>query len=265
MADYFRDERNWGLLESIKKAHPDCTIKVMASTHNTVLEEFLSNHPYIDEFQNFGWRVDGYEVWNKFKGNFTYIKDMNLSPYYFKCPELHLKPEEVVRSEEIQAGGRYVVIHPFGLRSAMPLEEWPYLVDGLVDRGYRVVVIGGTHVRLANETCDKTVTGLTHKEEWNYERVGVVNTVNQEPIRVVLDVLSNAAGFIGGASCFNMFAWINEVKSVIYSPPYERQLLSTHRRYAWPLIDRLPWCRNYYADEWQSPRWALDQTLEFFG
>ena len=266
---YLKDERYWGYLKYLKKRYPESKIKILSRCHTPQVEEFFKYNPYIDEFREFGWIVDGNPLVEKYKNGAIYIdKILKRHPKMkWEQPVLHLGEEDKAVVENI-AKNSYgiIVMHPFAIRQALDIEEFHYMADNLIDKyGYTVVYLGGTHNRYHNLRLESKFTlGIDIVEESDYERPGLYNLLNKSNCRVGYRLIELCDGFVGHCSCFNIAAWIHSKRSVVFSPPCQRPLLTSHRTYAWPLIDNLPWCRNYYTDDWGTPRKAAEETIEFF-
>lgn len=270
---YLRDTHEWGYIPDIKRIFPYVTIKILSSCHNPAVEEFFKYNPHIDSFKEFGWIVDGWQLFNKYKGSHISLQDIIkrykksrvklkwTQPFYYTCQE---DIEEV--NEITQDTNGIIIMHPFTIRKALPIEDFCHMADRLIDEfGYTVIFLGGTHNRFHNVNLQgKWTQGIDVVEELNYERPGLYNLLNKSNIRVAYKLVELCDGFIGHCSCFNIAAWIHQKKSVVFSPPCQRLILTTNRDYAWPLIDNLPWCKNYYSDEWTSSRHVANEAVEFF-
>jgi len=267
---YFRDEEYWGYLNNVKEKFPRRTIKVLSSCHNPQVKEFFRYHPSIDEFHEFGWIINGTELIEKYKGHATHIKETvkkYKSSLRWEQPTLYLGQEDHAEIDKITEGSNgIIVMHPFALRQAMTIEEFNHMANRLIDEfGYTVIYLGGTTDRFYNVNLENSPRlGNLITEECDYERSGLRNLINKSNCRVAYRLIELCDGFIGHGSCFNVFAWLREKRNVIFSRHHERELLTTSRTYGWPIIDNLPWCRNYYNDEWETTRKVADETIEFF-
>ena len=267
---YFKEEPHWGYLKSIKELYPDTKIKILSSCHTPQVEEFFKHNPYIDKFQEFGWIVDGNPLVQRYRQGHLHIS--NAIKHYgnsikWEQPVLHVSKEDIdIVNEIVTNSNGIITMHPFAIRSAMPIDEFHHMTNRLIDEfGYTVVYLGATYNRYHNLNLEPSFTfGGDMIEESDFERPGLFNLLNKSNCRVGYRLIEICDGFIGHCSCFNIAAWIHAKKSVVFSPPDQRPLLSTHRSYAWPLIDHLPWCKNFYSDEWISPRDAANHTVEFF-
>jgi hypothetical protein len=268
---YLKDEPFWGYLKNLKEVRPRTKIKVISTSHNPETPALFKYTPFIDEVQEMGWMLDGSAIQKQQSIGYTSIHDAmgHLRTLKHTPPDFYLGPEDEDQYNSIVSSGRYVFVHPFAMRAAMPLEEFAYMTDRLIDQyKMHVVIVGANHVRVAR----KGATGpndpggrLSMKEEFNYERPGLFNLTNRSNVRVAMKLCSRATRFLGHCSCYNIVAWIKGIKSFVFSPPSQRHFLATTRSHAWPLIDNLPWCKNVFSDEWASPRSAADQALEFLG
>lgn len=265
---YLKDEPYWGILKSIKQQNKDTDILVVSSSHNPEVESFFKYNPYINKVKELGWMVDGRELAKNTARGYALIDTIysKISARYER-PEIFLGPEDMDVYKKVKEAGEYIFVHPFAMRAAMPLEDFVYMIDEIIDNSkYNIVVVGATHER----TARKGATGpndpggkLLIKEELEYERPGLFNLTNKANVRIAMRLCQEANGFLGHCSCYNIVAWIHGIKSFVFSPPTERQLLSSLRSHAWPLMDNLPWCKNLYSDEWGSSREAAKQAVEF--
>lgn len=266
---YLKDEPFWGYLKNLKEVRPRTKIKVISTSHNPETPALFKYTPFIDEVQELGWMLDGRAIQqHEGKGYVSVHAAMEtLRHLKHEPPDFYLGPEDQQQYDSVIANGRYVFIHPFAMRAALPLDEFVYMTDQLIDRyGFNVVIVGANHVRVARKgAVNPHDPGgkLPMKEELDYERPGLFNLVNKSNVRVAMKLCSRADRFLGHCSCYNIVAWIRGIKSFVFSPPSQRHFLATTRSHAWPLIDNLPWCKNVFSDEWASPRSAADQALEF--
>jgi len=265
---YLKDEPYWGVLEWIKKQKPSTDIMVVSTSHNPNTKDFFKYNPFVDRMEELGWVVDGRPLAREAARGYTSIEQIypGMKPRYQK-PEIYLGPEDLETYNRIKAAGKYVFMHPFAYRSILPLEDFVHAIDRIIDESdLNVVVVGATHERVArpNAVYPGDPGGkLLVTEELNYERPRLFNLTNKSNVRVAMRLCQESYRFMGHCSCYNIVAWIEGIKSFVFSPPGERQLLTTLRSHAWPLIDNLPWCKNIYSDEWSSSRDAVDKAVEF--
>jgi len=212
---YFRGDNGWRLLQPLKEKFPHIKVSVLSATHNPQTAEFLKHNPYIDSFQEFGWVNDGRPIWSEnANGHVSLAKHNKLAKILkAKNPELYLGEEDREIVNEILSAGEYIFIHPFaGLkdRQALPIEEYPSLIDSLIDKsGYNVVVIGGTHQRRNQKRS------FDMPEEFDYERPGLFNLVNRTNARVAVKLSQNAHSFIGCWSAYACAHWIIKKKTTV--------------------------------------------------
>jgi len=268
---YLRDEPHWGYLKTLHEQQPDIKIKVVSTSHNPEVPALFKHTPFIDEVKELGWMMDGRTVAASEAHGYTPISSIisHLQNLRHFPPEFYLDEEDKKIYDSIVSKGRYIFVHPFAIRAALPLEEFIPMFDRLIDEhGFNIVVIGASHTR----TARKGAIGphdpggkLFVKEELTYERPGLFNLANKCNVRTAMQLCATADRFLGHCSCYNIVAWIKGIKSFIFSPPDQKLFLATSRTHAWPLIDRLPWCKNVFSDEWTSPRDAANQAIQFLG
>jgi hypothetical protein len=265
---YLRDEPYWGYMQSLKRKYPHIIIKVVSTSHNPEVREFFKYVPFIYDTIELGWMLDGRAVAAAAVPGFTHINSVpGLRGMTHIPPKIYISPEDQQQYDKIVNKGKYVFCHPFGIRAVMPMDEFKFMFDELIDKhGYNVVVIGATHNRVSRQGAvgPHDPGGLLNViEELDYERPGLFNLVNKSNVRLAMKLAYTADRFLGHCSCYNIVAWIRGIKSFVFSPPDQRGFLQTTRSHAWPLIDNLPWCKNMYSDEWSSPHDAAIQAVEF--
>lgn len=265
---YLKDEQFWGYLSWFKQHYTNSYIKILSTSHNLAVEEFFKYNPYISEFKEFGWDIQGRPIVSTYKQDFILFQDV-LSKYKDKKwaqPIYYLREQDNVEVNKIiQPNIQTIIIHPFAIRRALGIEEFIYITDKLIDNfGYQVVFIGATNNRIYNKDIEPTYSkGIDMIEECTYERPGLINLLNKSNIRIAYKLIELCNGFIGQCSCFNMAAWIHKKRTVTFSRHFERDLMTHSKTYAWPIIDRWPSCKNFFDDE-DTPRQHSNETIEFF-
>jgi len=219
--DYMGGHRGWDKLESLKKAHPNIKIKVMASTHNPQTLELLKYNPYIDEVEEFGWQTDGKPLFLKHANGYIDIQQIKqiTSTLPSKTPKIYLGEEDKQILEQIVGRGSFVFVHPFaGLNDRIPFkptDQFIKIIDAVIDNTkHNVFVIGANHVRANRENPIDII------EELNYEREGLFNLVNKPEanIRLALGLVEKAHSFIGSWSCYSCAFWTLKKKTIVLVP-----------------------------------------------
>jgi ADP-heptose:LPS heptosyltransferase len=133
----------------------------------------------------------------------------NMNEFEDKPMPIYLAPEEQHLLDQVIYQGDYVAVHPFaGEQNRSFAERLPDFIDSLVERGLKVVVIGGSYIN--------NKTNLS--EEYNYSPRGVVNLVNIAGVRLSCELVHHAKYFIGSHSCYQMAAWYYRIPSFCLLP-----------------------------------------------
>lgn len=224
--NYFRGENGWGWLRPVKKKHPKLKIKVLSSTHSPQSLELIKYNPYISSMKEYGWTLDGSEVWNKYAGKAVRLASTRqlydgLDP---EPPKLYISNLDKKVVDKIRLAGDFVFIHPFaGLkdREALPVPEYIPLIDQLIDDyGLNVVVIGATHTRRNIKKSHEML------EVFDYQRPGLFNLVNKTNARVAMRLAQLANSFIGNWSAFSCAFWVIEGKTTVLTTPNKLDMLT---------------------------------------
>lgn len=218
---YTQGQRGWGHLESFKEMYPDAEIKLLLTCINPQAEELFKYHPSIDIIEPHLWAHPGHAALTKlieenkkdYASLVKVVADLGTVPRI--KPEVYLGEEDKEVVDSIISQGKYIFIHPFSgekFRIAVPIKEYPALIDKLIDKlGYNVVIVGGTYKKnLAKK--------LLVKEEFSYERPGLFNLVNKTNVRQCVKLARESAGFVGTWSC-HLCAILNTyIRTVVVFP-----------------------------------------------
>jgi ADP-heptose:LPS heptosyltransferase len=212
---YIEGHNGWQFLKSFKNKYPDGKIKVLAATHNPQVEELLKYHPDITVFKNFGWVLDGTELWKKYKGGFKHLKDTKdgLSK---NRNRIYLSTEDQEKIDEITHAGPFLLIHPFAgekIRCAIFPDDYKIIIDKLLEEtNFNIVVIGGSYIRT------NKVNRFKMTEEFEYSHDRVFNLVNKSNCRVCATLAEHQHSFIGSWSAYSCVSWIYNKPSTIIVP-----------------------------------------------
>ncbi len=225
--EYLEGEKYWGYLEGIKEKYPGIKIKAILCIHNPQAKEFLKYHPCLDSTEQYPWQVDGTPVFFTHSDEHVFIKSVPglFEGLKYRKPPIYLDKKEEIQVETIKNAGKYIVIHPFaGLkdRIVFPIEGYPALIDGIIDTGYNVVVIGGSYTRINRDGQEEV------NEFLEYTRKGLYNLVGNSNARVATRLIQGASGFIGTHSCYILVASIEMIKSVLVVPEKLRVYLNSN-------------------------------------
>jgi len=212
---YMKGENGWGYIESLKKLYPNIKVKVLCSTHNPQTVEFIKNNPYIDEIKEYGWVLNGSEIWNKHNNGAVSLKNNRIlrNTLKFNTPSIYLDNGDNVLVDSIVDQGKFIIIHPFAgepHRIAMPPKEYIPLIDILIDNlGFNVVLVGGTYTR-TNRVLKE------HKpEKLVYERKGLINLIDKANARVVATLTKHQYHFIGCWSAYSCVSWLHKKPTTV--------------------------------------------------
>jgi ADP-heptose:LPS heptosyltransferase len=218
---HIRGQRGWEYLKPLKEEHPDIEIKVMLTCINPQARELIRYNPYIDTIESYLWthpaRAHLRRIIEEHKGDYSPLLEATglLRTLQPAVPEIYLNTEDQEIIDLITGQGKYIFIHPFSgepSRIAFPSEQYPALIDRLIDElGYSVVVVGGTYKK-------NLTTHVVMSESLAYERDGLFNLVNKTNARVATILAQKAQGFIGTWSCYIIPSWQRPSKTVLMSP-----------------------------------------------
>jgi ADP-heptose:LPS heptosyltransferase len=222
---YIRNEHGWGYLEPLKKAYPDIEIKVMLTCINPQIEEFIKYNPHIDTIESYLWthpaRSGVRRCIEEHKGDYVSLLEATslLETVESIKPKIYLNADDQETISSVTSQGKYIFVHPFSgeiKRMAFPVEQYPRIIDKLIDRlGYNVVVVGGSYKKnwIRDETMD---------ESFDYEREGLFNLVNRTNARVATILAQKAQGFVGTWSCYIIPSYQRPSRTVVLFPKGKR-------------------------------------------
>jgi len=211
---------NWfRRLKSFKQKHGNSKIIINMRNHNQASKALLQYNPYIDEINHMPWVKPGTDLlpWNNGKplaGHF--------SPSEFEEEDTVIHTTDADKKTIESITGRYICIHPFArgtYRDVMSFDQWKYVIDGLIDYGHKVVVIGQSYMLHVAENRHKV------NEEFPYERDGLTNLVNQCSVRASINVVFNCTWFIGYHSSMLIPAWFKERQSTCIVPGDDKYMV----------------------------------------
>ncbi len=228
-------------LEDFKKKNPEVRVKVIMENHNPQSKELLKLHPCIDEIEQIPWQAPKSEDKNRWLKDYDSYKNIRLvydyNDYQPCEAKIYMPKEEEDFVKDID--GRYIVIHPFArgtIREAILLEKYKEIINRLTEHGYKVIVVGGSYAVFAEG-------GHKVEEKFNYEREGLINLVNKVSVRVSVNLIFKANGFIGTHSCMILAAWAKRIKSICVVPDCDIVMgdkLQPYRRF-WEGDDPTVW------------------------
>lgn len=191
----YHNDADFLSLKAIKEFdNPHVTLFI--HTHNDQCQQLYKLNPYIDNIIYSKWK----------ERNFTMqMKPLNwiYNTHFFKKEKMpiFLTPEERIYVDNIYKNyPNYVVLHPFAGGSDRSALNSPIDVKSLIDKvislGYTVILIGGTSMR------DNAGIETKLEEKFDYERKGLINTVNKVGVRISTELSFNTKFFIGSESCY---------------------------------------------------------------
>jgi len=222
---YMKGENGWGYIKSLKEKYPNTEVKALCSTHNPQTVEFIKYNPYIDSVKDYGWVLDGNEIWNKFNNGSVRLKNQYnlINKLKFQKPAVYLNKNDSNIVNNIINSGKYILMHPFAgepHRIAMPSKEYVPLIDQLIDQlKYNVVIIGSTYTRTNRFFKEPKA------EEFNYERDGVFNLIGKTNSRVSAVLTKHQHHFIGCWSAYSCASWLNGKPTTVIIQNEDKQKL----------------------------------------
>ena len=255
MDNYLGRVVEWGYLEEVKKAHPDCKIKVVLCIHNEQSRTFLEANPYIDELIWCPYRHDGTPVYEMHRGDYQDLSVLKLRRNFtYKVPEIHLTQEDKDVVDPIISDGPYVFMHPFAGETR---RSWPdhydikTIIDALCNLGKRVVVVGGSYERTAylNSVIGQDLSIGQMEEVLDYERDGLVNLVGKCNSRIAAYLCQKAERFIGTHSCYILVAWRTNIPALCIAPNWMTSHFQNHDNSCWGFERSFPQNSLVYYDK----------------
>lgn len=215
----------WGKVEEICKKldlKPK-SIDVIGSTHNiNQCKLFLEHHPYIRDFYLDPWVMDGTYLKTKFEAEGYKNLSTYLSPTCeWSQPSIYLTDAERAEIDTIKADP-YVVLYPY--LGCPDLEPWPVenyypMVDSLIDRGFKVVVLGGSYQRIwrQNENGqindeNGVITIRNLVQEFPNDKV--INCIGRGS-RLSAQLVIDSSLYIGTFGCYTMVAHTHKKRNII--------------------------------------------------
>lgn len=226
LREYFGGQDYWGYLKGVKEKYPGIKIKAILCIHNPQAKEFLKYNPYLEKIEQYPWQIDGEPIFFEHSNDYVFIRSISgiFEGLEYEKPKVYLNREEEALVETIKNSGKYIFIHPFaGLKDhiALSIEEYPDLIDRIIDLGFNVVVVGGSYKRINQGGNDEI------EEEFEYEKVDLFNLVGRVNSRIATRLAQGASGFIGTHSCYILIASIEKIKSVLIVPEGIREYLNS--------------------------------------
>lgn len=222
-ANQLRCLKGWGYVELFKKEFPDSEIMAVITSCNAQGAEYIKHNPYIDTIKELPW-VNPNRPWADAKKHTVGYEPIgqavkrllpNAKPV---IPPVYLSSNDKNIVKKVREAGRYIFLHPFAgakNRMVLPIEEYPRLIDRFIDEfGCNVVVVGGTHMRLANQGKPDTLC----KEELEYERDRLFNLVNRSNMRIGIYLARRAAFWMGTWSCYVWPGFIEKQRMALLLP-----------------------------------------------
>lgn len=222
-ANQFQCKKGWGYLEAFKKKFPNSKVLAVVTSCSAEGAKYLKYNPYIDEIKILPW-VNPHRPWKGLAQHVQGYKPLHQAVKELmpgvkpKIPSVYLSPEDKVVVNDILKQGPYAFIHPFAgtpERMAFPLEEYPKLVDRIIDElGYNVVVVGGSYKQLANQGMKERIK----TEEFNYTRDKLINMVNKCNMRIGTCLAQKAACSIVTWSCYVWPGFVKRQRMTLLMP-----------------------------------------------
>lgn len=222
-ANQLRCRKGWGYVELFKKKFPDSKIMAIITSCSIQGAKYIKHNPHIDEIKELPW-ANPNRPWkdlSKHTAGYRYIEEAvkellpNQPPV---IPPVYLSPNDKDIVQRITEAGNYIFIHPFAgtkERMALPIKEYPKLIDTLIDKfGYNVVVVGGTYIQLANQGQGDILC----KEELEYNREGLFNLVNKSNMRIGIHLAQRATLWLGTWSCYVWPGFIKDQRMILFLP-----------------------------------------------
>jgi ADP-heptose:LPS heptosyltransferase len=218
---YVQGTRGWGLLKPLKEKYPDVEIKAMLTCINPQAQELIKYHPSISLIEPYLWshpaRSPLRRLIEEKKGDYVSLLEATkmLEGLEPTKPEVYLNAEDQEVVSSIISQGKYIFIHPFSgepWRAAFSMEQYPALIDRLIDdAGYNVVIVGGSYKK-------NWVKSAFMKEEFSYERPGLFNLVNKTNVRQCVTLSRSSAGFVGTWSCHLCAILDTSIRTIVVFP-----------------------------------------------
>lgn len=233
--NYFTN-KYWKALPEIKRLYPETTITCIAALHDSSSTELVTTNPHVDSIMIYPWYPPGHVKELAWKSLLS-SRDLREFVDGHQIPavadhRVYLTAREEEMLDAIRAVGPYVVMHPFaGLphRGAFPhpydgkykcYPDYKYIESAnlLAEKGYQVFFIGRSN------NCGSDALRCLVAEELVLPvgvNPNVRSLVNKLSIRMNVELVRNAQGFMGSHSSMLSAAWTNSVPSVFFYPAYD--------------------------------------------
>jgi len=227
---YTKGENGWGYIKSLKEKYPQVRVNVMCATHNPQTVEFIKYNPYINDVKEYGWVLDGNEIWNKYNNGAVKLNSNKelLSTLKFATPCMYLNKQDQITVNTVVTKGKFILIHPFAgepHRIAMPASEYIPLIDCLIDEmGFNVAIVGASYLRTNRILVE------SKPEELNYERDGVFNLIDKANCRVVAALAKQQHHFIGCWSAYSCMSWLHKKSTTVVVRPEDKKKLKAKQQ-----------------------------------
>jgi hypothetical protein len=241
---YISGGDGWEYLSDLKEKLPDSRIKLIVMSSNPQATEFFKYHPLIDETVVGPWLNPNIKSDKAQEYAGDYIKLLGNPVLKTLKKELtgkvYLGPREEETISEIIGNKKFVLIHPFSSENrkmALPIEEYFPFVDKMIDTlGFNVMVVGADWIETRNGPAKKI------REEFPYERPGLINLINKTNSRTTISLVQKAVGLITVRSfCFSSTI-SGKIKTILLVPPQgcktylgPSRTLGNLKQLKWPL------------------------------
>lgn len=178
-------------------------LNVIVSSHNPYAVDFFEYIPWVSHTIKVPWRCERSDEVKKFLVDTHSVvrtfHELNALTNHllWYMPNVYLTKEEKQLIEEI-AQDDFVVLYPFGGYGArINSKKYLYLINQILRKGLKVVIIGGTHIRYTGGLDDKFI-----KETLDFKITdGVINVIGSG-VRLCTALVLRSQAYIGSLGCY---------------------------------------------------------------
>ena len=212
---YLREGSEAGYVAALRGREPGAFVRcaLMATTPDAC--NLFAGGATFDELVARPWDGDGLRFAAEAFAGFAQVPRSG----EWRRPWLPLHEDELALSNDLEAGGGFVALHPYAgtpNRRLWGNVDVPEIVDAIAVAGNRVVVLGGSCSRRQGRG---TVEELTLHESCTIAGNRVLNLVGRASLRLQAHLASRARRFVGSFSAFFCGALACGVPSFVVAPP----------------------------------------------
>jgi ADP-heptose:LPS heptosyltransferase len=265
LVDHYYIAREWRALESIKRDIPNIVVKLITYSANSAAAELHRYNPWLDEWQHFDIYHNhrGQDRLSEFTQGYAPLANSNIVKRYNRdalpLPNIYLNEQEQLLVNALTQRP-YICINPFaGLAERLTLDHahWRQLIDRIIDElAIPVILLGGSWTLINIQSTQNSRLETPMLEQFQYERAGLTNLVNQVSIRVAVSLSIQCDAYIGNYTGTTHPSWIYQIKTytcvskaVGRMGPHD---LAPYTWDSWPLMFSLPFSRMAILDETAS-------------